>query len=330
MLRFFAPILFLAIVCSSCVRERVPAGRDGFVILAPDWRNHVVHRITMDGAYEGDFLDRARFGDAKIERRLWESPRGLLYLDGHPDRFWLLGERTLSQWGGRGQYQRTIYSDSAHLEEPAAIGRIGDRVFVLSEDKKCMLVFNLEGELLATFGAPVLDRAKDFVVGPDGLIYVGGSLLHAEIEGLVTVWDPARTEPDAKPVRYLVPPELGEDGTFWIHSLVFDDNGDLLVTEFSRGRLERWDPERNAKIGVLLDSDASGKYTELARGPDGLVYMAGPDGLYRFDSLATAESLKQLTPFFDARSIADRYERAFAPAWLAFVPRSALDSPHAP
>jgi hypothetical protein len=77
-------------------------------------------------------------------------------------------------------------------------------------------------------------------------------------------------------------------------------------------------------LGVLLDSDQHGKYTELGRGPDGLIYMAGPDGIYRFDSLASAKDLQQLTPFFDARSIADRYEKAFSPAWLAFVPRSAL------
>jgi hypothetical protein len=139
------------------------------------------------------------------------------------------------------------------------------------------------------------------------------------------VWDRKTDTPDAAPLRYHVPPELGDDGTFWAHSLAFDDDGRLLITDFSRGRVERWDLERNVKLGVLADSEQAGKYLELERAPDGLVYLAGPDGIWRFDSRAA--SIAQVVPFFDARTIADRYPEPFSPASLTFVPRSALAKP---
>jgi hypothetical protein len=105
---------------------------------------------------------------------------------------------------------------------------------------------------------------------------------------------------------------------------VFDGDGKLLITEFARGRLERWDLDRNERLEILLDSDRPGAYLKLARGPDGLVYMAGADGVYRFESRAKAADLTNLTPFFGAGGLAGRYSEPFSPAGIIVVPRASL------
>jgi sugar lactone lactonase YvrE len=139
------------------------------------------------------------------------------------------------------------------------------------------------------------------------------------------VWDPKNTADDAKPIRYLVPPAIGDDGgTVALQSLVFDDDGNLIVTDLFRGRVERWSAASNTKITVLLNAGKPGAYKELARGPDGLVYVTGTDGIYRFAASATAEQLASLTPFFDARQIGERYEHPFSPQSMIFVPTAHL------
>jgi hypothetical protein len=127
---------------------------------------------------------------------------------------------------------------------------------------------------------------------------------------------------DAKPTAYrLLPDANTEDGTISVHGLVFDDDGKLLITDFNRGKLERWDLERNAREEILLKGPW-GTYRDLERGPDGLVYMSGRAGLYRFDSRAKAADLETLEPFFDATVLADRYEHEFTPTSVTFVPRA--------
>jgi hypothetical protein len=120
---------------------------------------------------------------------------------------------------------------------------------------------------------------------------------------------------------------VNDDGTYWVQGLEFDDDGNLLITEFSRGRLERWNLATNERVAVLLDSDQAGTYLKLERGPDGLIYMVGPAGVYRFDARATPESLKDLKPFFDARQLDGRYPEPFSPSGIAFAPRSAIEPP---
>ncbi len=323
-------LLLLGLCCFGCRSNRAPAtpSPQQYVILAPDWRNDVVHRISLDGGYEGDFLDPARTNDKNISRSAWSSPRGLLFFEGNPGKFWMTAERALTEWGADGRYHRTMYADSSQLEDPTGIVRVGDAVFVVSEDKKIVLVFSPDGNLLRSFGYPELSRADDIKLGTDGLLYVGSRMRSPTI-GLVSVWDPSNTNADAKPVAHLIPPDPADDGTISVSGLAFDDHGDLLITGFARGRLERWDRKTNQKLEVLLDSEQWGAYRDLERGPDGLIYMSGPAGLYRFDSLATAATLAGIQPFFDARKIADRYQHEFSPEALVFVPRAALTAANA-
>jgi hypothetical protein len=311
----------LSLVCAACTHGRRATDAKDYVILAPDPKNDVIHEIAMDGTYEGDFLDSQRFENLADHKIAWDSPRGVLALDPRGERIWVTAERALSEWTADGKYLRTIYADSSHLEDPTGIMRIGGEVFVLSEDKKRMMVFGLDGTLLHEFGYPALIRAKDFKLGLDGMLYVGAQMLNTSIPGLVSVWDPKNTTPEAKPVRYRIPPDTSDDGTLWVNGLVFDDKGKLLVTAFYRGRVERWDLERNVKLDVLLDSGHPGTYRDIERGPDGLIYVSGPAGLYRFPAEATAADLKDLEPFFDASQLASRYEKEFTPTALVFVPR---------
>jgi hypothetical protein len=316
--------LCLLSACMSETREssvRTHTDDDAWALLLPDWKNDVVHHVARDGRYLGDFLDPSRRSSTDVPPRAWQSPRGLLFLPGAPGALWLAAERGLSEWSVKGKYVRALSLDSGQLQDPVAVTRVGDEIFVVNEDKKNILVFNRAGERVRSFGYPELDRATDCKVGPDGMLYVSSSLRNSDQQGLISVWDPNNTAEDAKPVRYLVPPAIGDDdGTVALQSLVFDDDGNVIVTDLFRGRVERWSTASNTKIAVLLNASKPGAYKELARGPDGLVYVTGTDGIYRFAASATAEELAPLPPFFDARQIAERYEHPFSPQSMIFLP----------
>ena len=314
--------LTLALVC-TCACERPEPVAPSHTLLVTDWGNNVVHRIELDGTYAGTFLASAENADATVKPVLRAKPTGLLMLDGEPARFWMISDRGLSEWDQAGRPLREVFFDTQILETPTCVVRVGDRVFVASADKKDMHVFDLAGAHLASVGFPHLYHANDCKLGPDGRIYVG-STLNRGVPGLVSIWDPKNIERDAKPLDYRIPGDSSGDETYWIHGLEFDDDGHLLVTELSRGRLERWDLKTNKRLEVLLDSAEGGAYLELERGPDGLVYMAGPAGVYRFDSRAKAADLAGLRPFFDANEIKPPTGRGFSPSGLTFVPRSAL------
>jgi len=324
MQRLALGLLLASLLCASCTRSSSSPRQDNHVLLVPDWKNHVVHRIALDGSYEGDFLDPLRAQNPSLNRTLWAQPLAILMVDGAPASFWLAADRALSEWGRGGEYLRTVLDDTAYLEVPTCMVTTGDRIFVASADKRDMLVFSRDGSRTGSFGHPGFYRANDCEIGPDGSIYVASTLPNAATPGVISIWDPANTAESAQPIGYRVPGDLGEDGTHWAHSLAFDEDGNLLITEFARGRLERWNLERNERIEILLDSDQPGAYLKLERGPDGVVYMAGPAGVYRFDSRATAADLKNLEPFFDAHQLAGRYTEPFSPAGIAVVPRAAL------
>ncbi len=325
----------LAAVISAAIAAPVAAdsepadGADRYVMLLPDFRNDVVHKIALDGTYEGDFLDAERIDGGKraVERIAWGGPRGLVFAeDGDDSKVWLLAERSLSEWRPDGTFVKLLYSDAEQLADPTGIARIGDEVWVLSEDKKQLLVFGSDGKLARRGGYPQFDRARDLISGPDGRAYVGSGLHSRELRGLVSVWLAGTEKVPAGAAAYKIAPEPGKRGTISVHSLVFDAEGDLVITDFARGRVERWDLDENKKLEVLLSSRHWGTYRELARGPDGKIYLSGAAGIYRFDSRAKASELTELAPFFDAGTIAERYPKGFAPSQIVFVKRSSLPS----
>jgi sugar lactone lactonase YvrE len=328
-------LVVLSAVCllmsSACTREsREPSVRTGvrdisdWVMLVPDWKNDVVHRISLDGDYEGDFLILDRSPDSEVPKRAWRSPRGIVPAPGKDGGYWLAAERGLSEWSARGEFRRLITADSTHLQDPAAIIRFGDEFFVVSQDKKAMLVFDPSGERTRRFISPDLDRATDGKLGPDGLLYVSKSLRSSEQPGLVSVWDPKNRSEEPTALRYLVPPELTENGTASVQSFAFDDDANLLIADHVRGRVERWSTRDNTKIEVLLEGGSLNQFKELERGPDGLVYLAGTRGIYRFIASASADELKGLTPFYSAETISEQYEHEFSPQAILFVERSQL------
>ena len=48
-------------------------------MLVPDWENDVVHRIALDGTYEGEFLGPSSVEPQSVAPGLWESPRSLSF-----------------------------------------------------------------------------------------------------------------------------------------------------------------------------------------------------------------------------------------------------------
>jgi len=327
MLRLPPLVVAIAGLCvAACTGSGTQQTTVDYVLLVPDWKNGVVHQIANDGAYEGDFLDPARVDTPGVDRTLWSSPLGILFMPGNPGIFWMTADRALAAWDTQGRFVRALFSDSQYLETPTCMVRVGDQVFIVSADRKEMLVFGSDGTYRRSIGYPELYRANDCKVGPDGMIYVG-STLHGASPGLVSVWDPASTAADAKPRAYKVPGDSNDDGTYWVQGLAFDDDKNLLLTDFSRGRLERWDLASNKRLEVLLDSEQAGDYLKLERGPDALVYMAGPHGIYRFDSRADATELRDLKPFFDARQVRAQYSEPFSPVGITFVAREVLGRP---
>ena len=241
-----------ALLCVACASVPDTPTAGAYVLLVPDWKNHVVHRIGLDGTYEGDFLDPLRMQNPSLNRTVWAQPLAILAMDGRPATFWLAADRALSEWNSQGAYVRTILDDTTQLEVPTCMVAIGDRIFVASADKRDMLVLTRDGVRRASFGHPGFYRANDCKAGPDGSIYVASTLRDAATPGVISIWDPADTSETATPIGYRIPGDLGEDGTHWAHSLAFDDDGRLLITEFARGRLERWDLDRNERVEVLL------------------------------------------------------------------------------
>jgi len=298
------------------------ASAQDYVLLVPDSRNNAIYEIAADGSYLGDFLTMSPVDDDQDLPRLWNSPRAVLYVEGEPGRLWLAAERSLTEWSMDGRYLRTIFADTVELEDPAGIARIGDEVFVLSEDKSRVMVFDAGGKHLRSFGYHMLQNSKDMKVGPDGKLWVAGQMFGGR-PGLISIWDPNSAE-DAPPLEYRVPPELTGTGTWWLSSFALDGHGGVLVTEYSRGRLERWDLKSNERLEVLMEQATPGIYRKLATGPDGMVYLAGAEGIYRFPPEAHAVDLKDLKPFFSAASLADRVEEPFTPTQILFVPRVAL------
>ena len=319
-------ILTLSLVAIFGCEDRSKQGQapeeppsEPYAILIPDWRNDVVHEVGLDGTYTGDFLDPTRWDETStIAKTAWRSPRGVLILT---DRLWLIAERALSEWDLDGKFQRIVFEDSGLLEDPTGIVRIGDEVFVLSEDKKRFLVFDLEGNQIRRFGYPHLDRANDAILGPDGMLYVASNYSNAALTGLVSVWDPAETRVDAKPLKQLVPPDKTDDGTIAVHSILFESPDTILLSEFSRGRLERWNLGTNAREEILLDQPDWGAFRYLRLGPGDQVYLVGSDGMYRFPKGTTSDDLADLKPFFDASLADDTIEKEFSPGRFVFLQR---------
>jgi WD40 repeat protein len=248
-------------------------------------------------------------------------------MPGEATRFWLANPLAITEWDRFGRTTRTVFKDTAVMEMPACMQRLGNDVVVVSEDKASVLVLDEHGVLLRSFSSPDLEGATDCVFGADGLLYVSSRLHSSSQPGLVSVWDVSKapSEGDAKAIRYEIAPETYPHGTTWITSLAFDADGDLLVTEFARGRVERWSTKTHAKLEVLLDSGAPATYKEIERGPDGLIYVAGMKGVFRFEASAHSDGLADLAPFFDAGSLAGRYKHDLSASDLVFVPGSALE-----
>jgi hypothetical protein len=333
MSRFFAPILLFTLlsVASSCdstpVAETQQSNED-FVLLLPDSRNDAVHIVSRAGEYLGDLFgdDSSRAsGREPIPRSVLESPRRMLLIEGETPRLWLASERSLSEWNVDGSFRRMIFSDTSKLEDPTGMVRVGDEVFVLSEDKSRLLVFDLEGALLRTVGKGRFRRGKDLTVGPDGNLYVAQQM--GSRPGIVSVWSPSAAGPQTEPLRDLIEPDTDPGQTWWLNGIAFDEDGTALVTEFPGGRVERWDLARQERIEVLLESGRPGAFLDIERGPDRRFYLAGADGIRAFESGATRDSLNDLGLLFESMQIADRLEFPFSPVSIAFVPRLRLELP---
>jgi hypothetical protein len=299
-----------------------------YVLLIPDWTNDVVHRISLDGTYEGEFIGASKVDPKALARGLWESPRALLLMPDHEPTFWMGGRSAITQWDGGGTYLQTIFADTTEMEVPVCLAGAGNGVVVVSQDKSTLLLLGADGKIIKEIHGAEFAHATDCRFGSDGLLYVSARQ-DLTGQGLVSAWDvrgDRDTEGTAKPEFYKIAPQPTPNATAWLGGLVFDDNGDMLVTEFAQGRVERWDTKANTKSEVLLDSGAPKTFKEIERGPDGLVYVAGNKGVYRFPVSAHASDLKDLEPFFDAGTITSRYKNEFSPSGIVIVPRTALGS----
>jgi hypothetical protein len=297
--------------------------RDDWELLVADGKNDTVYKVGLDGRFSGEFLDPARRTIAGLPESVWSSPRGLALVEGADGpSVWMASRKGLTRWTPDGRYIDTLIADTAQLEDPAGLVVRGEEVFVLSSDKKLMLVLDISGRILRRFGSPQLRRARDLDLAPDGLLVVAAAMSGAGLP-LVTAWDPAAAGMDVAPRTSWIAADAGDDGPLSANSLVFIDNVTVLVADFSRGRVERRSLVDPGERTILLSSPTWGTWRELERGPDGLVYVAGPAGVYRFDPTVSSEALQGLEPFFDASAISPRPAREFSPTAMLFLRRAA-------
>lgn len=249
---------------AACAEPGSPAPSTLFVT---DYRANAI--VRYDGA-TGELIDVFAQGhDARVDRpaSVRRGPNNQLYSAG-------FGRGDVVRYDLQsGAMMDVFYWDTTLLEEPVELLFHGDELLVLGNDTKNTVVIDPAGELVRSFGYPTMRGAQDFVVGPDGQLYVSTES-HPQLGSAIQVWDLA--------TGTLVRHFGSHDELAFASGLAFADDV-LYVCDFERSRVTRFDPITGASLGVLVDETQLTSPVRVDLGPDGALYVLDAIGLHRFD-----------------------------------------------
>ncbi len=170
-----------------------------------------------------------------------------------------------------GDMMDVFYWDTRLLEEPVELEFAGDHLFVLGNDTKNLVEIDVEGRFVRELGYPTMRGAQDFVI--DGNLAYVATEHHPTLATSLQVWDLEQGS--------LVRSFASYDEIAFASGLVLH-GATLLVSDFERGTIIRFDPATGANLGTVVEGLLLP--VEIDIGPDGRLHALDLYGLHVFDA----------------------------------------------
>jgi sugar lactone lactonase YvrE len=193
--------------------------------------------------------------------------------------------------------QKERFFDDTLLEEPVELALRGDELFVLGNDTQNALRVDAAGRLLAEIH-PLAKDAHDFAFDDAGHLFVG-SAAPANGGGSIQVWDVDDEE--------LIAHFGTKDEVESAMGLAFAPDGTLVVADYGRSRVARFDPTSGVLLEVLVGMS---RPVAVEVDPTGGLWVLEDAGVCRYDGQSGA-LLEVVVP---------RGDKLVAPRSLLLVP----------
>ncbi len=242
-------------------------------LFVSDYRANAIVRYDTAGELIDVFAAGA---EQRLDRpvNVKRGPDGLLYSVG-------FGRGDINRYDlGSGAMADTFYWDTRTLEEPVELEFRGEHLFVLGNDTKNLVEIDRDGRFVRELGYPTMRGAQDFVIDGD-FAYVATES-HPTLGSAIQVWNLTTGTLERHFAAY--------DEIAFASGLTLRD-GVLLVSDFERGTIVRFDLATGRSLGALVEGTLLP--VEIDIGPDGALYVLDLKGLHRYD-LATGAKLDQL------------------------------------
>lgn len=252
--------------------------------LVADVEDGVIRRFdATSGADLGVLLNAARVPEGLLSAPL--RPSGLALHQGALAVASFSGGEVLEVDPVEGAVRRVLYAAppaGPALEEPADLASLGDRLVVLGNDSRNLLLLDTGAsgdagaaaalELGGQAGPPIRD-GHGVTALPGGLLAVGTSPSDPSL-GLVQLWDPST----GQRVADLAPYDALWDAT----DVAVAPDGSLAVADWYAEEVLLLDPTDGAVIEVLLGPGEVERPVALAWAPDGALLVVERHGLLRW------------------------------------------------
>jgi hypothetical protein len=217
------------------------------------------NRVTRFDGVTGEYLGELAMNDRPSCVR--PGPDGALYVASFGDSEVTRIDPTTGETLG------LFYKDTNILEEPVELLFRGSELVVLGNDTNNAIVIDASGTMIHDVGYPDMRGAHDFVFGDDDLLYVATEH-DVSTNSTMQVWDVASGT------------QLGTFGSLdqiANASGIALVDGALLVTDFERGTLLRFDGHVPTVLATGLKHPVA-----LELGLDGMLYIADETGVVRY------------------------------------------------
>lgn len=239
----------------ACIDLDAPPPPPSVMYVADRGANRIV---TFDGV-TGEYLGALAENDRPSCVR--PGPDGALYVASFGDSEVTRIDPTTGETLG------LFYKDTNVLEEPVELLFRGTELVVLGNDTNNAIVIDASGTMTHDVGYPDMRGAHDFVFGSDGLLYVATEH-DVSTNSAMQIWDVASGE------QLATFGSLDQIANATGVALV---DGALLVTDFERGTLLRFDGQEPTILATDLKHPVA-----LELGLDGMLYIADETGIVRY------------------------------------------------